>query len=84
MIGHCERRCRMLTHEYGDLAADVVLIQPVDDHDLAEIEIEQAAVRERTAKDFRLIAVKVSDWNLDLSPWEAPPVFGDEGFGGVS
>ena len=72
----------MLTYEYGDPAADAVLIQPADDHDLAEIEREQSAIRERTGNNFRLIAVKVSDWNLDLSPWEAPPVFGDEGFGG--
>ena len=24
----------------------------------------------------------MEDWNRDLSPWEAPPVFGKEGFGG--
>jgi predicted alpha/beta superfamily hydrolase len=24
----------------------------------------------------------VDDWNADLSPWEAPPVFGSEGFAG--
>lgn len=27
-------------------------------------------------------AFKVDDWNADLSPWEAPPVFGNEAFGG--
>ena len=32
--------------------------------------------------DFRLVACQVEDWNRDLSPWEAPPVFGKEGFGG--
>ena len=31
---------------------------------------------------FRLVAFKVDDWNADLSPWEAPPVFGSEGFAG--
>ena len=66
--------------EYGDPASDRVLLQPVDDHDLAGIEDEVAAIRERTA-DFRLIAVKVNDWNRDLSPWSAPPVFGNEPFG---
>ena len=66
--------------EYGDPASDRVLLQPVDDHDLAGIENEVAAIRERTA-DFRLIAVKVNDWNRDLSPWPAPPVFGNEPFG---
>ena len=53
----------------------------VDDHDLAVIENEVAAIR-KTADDFRLLAVKVKNWNLDLSPWNAPAVFGKEGFGG--
>ena len=29
-----------------------------------------------------MLAVKVKNWNLDLSPWNAPAVFGKEGFGG--
>ena len=33
-------------------------------------------------KGFTLAAFKVDDWNADLSPWEAPPVFGNEGFAG--
>ncbi len=45
------------------------------------IENEVAAIR-KTADDFRLLAVKVKNWNLDLSPWNAPAVFGKEGFGG--
>jgi len=28
-----------------------------------------------------IAAVHVKDWNSELSPWEAPPVFGEEGFG---
>ena len=28
-----------------------------------------------------IAAVKVDDWNSELSPWEAPAVFGDKGFG---
>lgn len=31
---------------------------------------------------FAYAALEVSDWNRDLSPWPAPPVFGDESFGG--
>lgn len=34
------------------------------------------------ARGFRLVAFKVDDWNADLSPWEAPPAFGNEPFGG--
>jgi hypothetical protein len=66
---------------YGNPAASIVLIQPVDDHDLAGIENEASEIGKRTDKDFYLIAVKVEKWNADLSPWTAPPVFGKEGFG---
>ena len=68
-------------YEYGNPDSSTVLLQMVDDHDLAVIENEVAAVR-KTADDFRLLAIKVQDWNLDLSPWNAPAVFGKEGFGG--
>lgn len=70
------------TLTYGNPAAEWLLIQPVDEHDLAGIEQEIAGIREMNGgQDFCLIAVKVKDWNKDLSPWPAPPVFGKEGFG---
>lgn len=58
-----------------------MLIQTVDQHDLETIDSETAAIRKLTDKDFYLIAVKVRDWNADLSPWPAPTVFGKEDFG---
>ena len=72
----------MMIFEYGNMGSRTVLIQPVDDHDLSEIENEVRTIRELTGADFRLIAVKVDDWNRDISPWKAPAVFGKEGFGG--
>ena len=72
----------MTIYEYGNPASRRILIQPVDDHDLAEIEREAAALTALAGPDFRLIAVKIADWNRDLSPWEAPAVFGKVGFGG--
>lgn len=71
----------MKRYEYGDPSADIVLIQMVDDHDLEMMEKEVAYIRERTARRFHLIAVQVGVWNRDLSPWEAPAVFGNEAFG---
>lgn len=71
----------MKTYEYGDPDAEIVLIQPMDDHDLSVIDSEISHIREMTTADFRLLAVKVSKWNHDLSPWTAPAVFGNEGFG---
>ena len=72
----------MTCFEYGDPSATIVLIQPVDEHDLAEIENELNLIRRMRSETFRLIAVRVNAWNRELSPWEAPAVFGKEPFGG--
>ncbi len=69
------------TYEFGNPDSDIVLIQPVDDHDLEGIENEATVITENCNKNFRLIAVRIDDWNNDLSPWEAPAVFGKESFG---
>ena len=71
----------MQLYEYGPTEAENVLIQPVGDHDLPLIENEIAEIRRRTEIPFRLTAVKVESWNRNLSPWPAPAVFGNEGFG---
>ena len=70
--------------EYGNRKARIVLLQPVGEHDEDSVEKELACIKENTSEDFRLIALRVSDWNKDLSPWEAPAVFGKEGFGGCA
>ena len=67
---------------YGEMNADTLLIQMVDDHDLEVIEKEAALIRELSGgQNFCLKAVKVKSWNHDLSPWPAPAVFGNEDFG---
>ena len=64
-------------------SADVLLIQPVDEHDLEVLDSEVAEiVRLADGTGFTLAAFRVSDWNDDLSPWEAPAVFGNNGFAG--
>ena len=63
-------------------SADVLLIQPVDDHDIEVLDSEVEEIRRLSGRDFTLAAFKVDDWNADLSPWEAPPVFGNEAFAG--
>ena len=70
----------MRKYEYGNHDSSNILIQMVDDHDLAVIESEVSIIKDMAGDDFRLIAFKVNDWNKDLSPWEAPSVFGNEGF----
>ena len=71
----------MQVYEFGNKDAETLLIQLVDDHDLAVIESEVAAIRKLAGEDFCLKAVKVQRWNHDLSPWKAPAVFGNEDFG---
>lgn len=76
-----KRGVEMQIFNYGNPSAPTVLIQPVDDHDLEEMEGEIDEIRKQVQADFRLIAVKVDDWNQDLSPWKAPAVFGKDDFG---
>ena len=71
----------MITYTYGNPDAKTVLIQMVDDHDLEGMESEVVAIKKMTDVDFSLLAVKVQNWNADLSPWTASAVFGKDGFG---
>ena len=72
------RSCRV----YGTAGAEYLLLQMVDEHDLAGMEREVEAIRRQTAHPFLLVAIPVENWNDDLSPWPAPPVWGKQGFGG--
>lgn len=61
----------------------MLLIQPVDDHDIEVLDSEVAEIQRLAGgAGFTLAAFKVDDWNADLSPWKDPPVFGSEGFAG--
>ena len=62
-------------------AAKYLLIQPVDEYDIKVLDNEVAEILKKTDKQFSLIAFKIEDWNSELSPWEAPPAFGNKSFG---
>ena len=68
--------------EFGFKDAGLILLQAVDERDLASIEEEYAYIREMTKEEVLLRTYTVSDWNRQLSPWRAPAVFGKEDFGG--
>ena len=72
------RTCRI----YGTASAEYLLLQMADEHDLTGMERETEALRRQTAQPFLLVAVPVENWNDDLSPWSAPPAWGQRGFGG--
>jgi len=61
--------------------ADILLVQPVDEHDMEDMDNELEAIRSSTAVPFQMVAVKVDDWQKDLTPWESPAVFGKVPFG---
>ena len=73
-----DRSCRI----YGTDCAEYLLLQMADEHELKSMDNEIAATAQGTAHPFLFAAVPVESWNDELSPWEAPAVWGKESFGG--
>lgn len=67
--------------EYGNPDSPLILIQPIDDHDLAWMNTEISWIRSLADPGFYLLALKVNDWFHCLTPWQAPAVYGDLSFG---
>lgn len=61
--------------------ADIILLQPVGEHELEMLDKEVDLIREWTDIPFTFVAFLIEDWNRELSPWESPAVFGNEKFG---
>ena len=66
---------------YHYAEATHLLIQPIDEHDLEGLDQEVKAIKELSDKPFSLVAFMIKDWNQELTPWAAPPVFGKTPFG---
>lgn len=66
---------------FADSEPQVLLIQPTGEHETALLEKEISNIRSLTDTPFAFAAFSITDWNSELSPWECPPVFGDEPFG---
>ena len=67
---------------FGDPKSVNVFLQPVDAQDLSRMEEETESLKALCGhEDWCILAVPVANWNRDLTPWSAPPVFGKEGFG---
>ena len=60
---------------------EILFLQPADARDAQLPERQLEAMRD-CARPFALAAFEIADWNRELSPWEAPPVFGRAPFGG--
>ena len=83
MRKHCFELDGRAVTLYTDDAPQILFIQPVDAHDTELPDAEIEAMRD-CALPFALAAFAVKDWNRELSPWAAPPVFGKLPFGGMA
>ena len=66
---------------YGSENPEYLLIQPVDERDLGNLDDQVSLIESMAGKPFVLVAFAVEDWKRELSPWKAPAVFGNEDFG---
>lgn len=73
-----DRKCTVVTTFAG---GGNLLVQPVDGHDLEELDTEVEYIETHTRSTFTLVAVHIGKWFDELSPWPAPPVFGKTPFG---
>ncbi len=67
---------------YGDVQSGRMFLQPVDEHDAELMESEAQKLETLCGhKDWCIVTIPIRNWNNELTPWEADPVFGKEGFG---
>ena len=66
---------------YSNRRPRILFLQPVDDQDAQRLDAQIQAM-DGCPLPWALAAFAVKDWNRELSPWEAPPVFGNQPFGG--
>ena len=71
------RRCLV----WGHSAPEALLVEPIDERDIDFIGRELDYLTTNSDRPFALAAFIVGDWNAELSPWRADPVFGKEAFG---
>lgn len=75
LIGN--RSCRI----YGEPHTEYLLLQMPSEHELQSMDHEVTAIAQ-SGRNFLFVAVPVESWNDALSPWEAPAVWGKQGFSG--
>ena len=66
----------------GDIRSHKRIIQPTGDWAFGTLQNEYDEIKALVpSEDFLLAAVKITDWNSELSPWRVSAVFGNEDFG---
>ncbi len=72
------KRCLL----YADAEPEVLLVEPMDEQDLEFLDRELEILKAEAGRPFALAALIIEDWNKELAPWPAEPVFGKEPFTG--
>ena len=68
------RNCSVFHEEQPE----AILLLPEDEASAQDIAEE---LYHQTKTPFLMAVFEIKDWNKELSPWDAPPVFGKEDFG---
>ena len=65
------------------LSADpeMLLIQPASGDEESFLDAQVSEIENEAKHSFILVSFHIDDWNKELSPWKAAPVFGNESFG---
>ena len=71
------KECRLTS--FGE--PRVLLVEPIDRNDLGFLGRETDYLCSNGLTDFALATFLIEDWNAELTPWKADPVFGKEPFG---
>lgn len=66
---------------FADEAPEVLLVEPMDLRDLEFLDRELETLKAGTDRPFALCTLIIEDWNKELTPWAAEPVFGKDPFG---
>ena len=71
------RRCLY----FADEEPEVLLVEPLDERELEALDEELRAIKAGFKRRFAYVALVIKDWNRELAPWFAPPVYGKVPFG---
>ena len=66
---------------YHSEKPEYILLQPVNDHEMENLDRQMSLIKAEVSESFIFVAFLVEQWNQELSPWNAPPVFGQDSFG---
>ena len=66
---------------YADEEPEVLLVEPLDERELEGLDEELQTIKDGCSRRIAYAALIVKDWNSELAPWTAAPVYGKVPFG---